>query len=223
MRPQEKAITVVVTGIVLVALAFGLYFFAQLFGSFFADLDAAIGRTALVGFTAVFLSALIIARGLSRRATGADSVASEKAAMYHQLLTLLSGGEPPAAGQPPVTLQEVERQLVVRARKSVLDRYMALRAFGPHPDPDDPNARAALQRLVLEIRRDLGHRDGPFAVEGAVDLVMVSKPPRPTEAPGADRPVEAVPRREPVPAEPSAAPDPRGPKPGEFRISTDRL
>ena len=116
----------------------------------------------------------------ARRSSG--SAESERAHLYEHVLSRL--GADPDAG--------VERRLVVHASKSVVHRYLELRKL----DRSDEAYQRALLRLVTEMRKDLGHRDGLPVGDEVVELL--------SQSPGAA--VE-------TPSEP--APEPRS---GEFRV-----
>ena len=76
-------------------------------------------------------------------------------------------------------MDEVERVLLLHASTGVLKSYLSVRCLAHPLDPAEPVTRSAIQRLIFEMRRDLGHRDLPWSSAHAVDLVL-----RQEESPG---------------------------------------
>src|SRR5262245_27884127 len=117
MKPQNNIVTALVTVVVLGVVGCGLYFLVRTFGFLVGVLDSEINRMALVGYITVLLSAMIIARGLSRRPVSSDSGRAAKEVLYERLLAVWCeahrrGGMPGGA-----EYDELERLLVLRASK----------------------------------------------------------------------------------------------------------
>jgi len=220
MNPREKTVTVLVAIVLVSGIILGLYALARMMGPLLADLFAAMGGGPLVGLGVLLLSAVIIARGLSQGGSRTGDLAVEKAAMYGQLLTLLSvevDQDHTASG-----LRAVERQMALLARKSVLSRYSSFRELSKELDPDERSVREAMERLVFEIRRDLGHRDGLSPPEGLLDWAMARAGKDVGEFPLTNsEELLQVPGTEET--MPPPAPEPREPRQGEFRIVSDSL
>ena len=184
MKPQNATVMALATVLVLGGLGFGLYFLVQAFGFLVEYLDSEVSSMAIVGCATLLLCSVMIARGLSRRPVAPDSGPSAKEALYDRALSVWSktcrhsrqpGGE---------EFDELERLLVLRASKSVLNCHLRLRGLAPPLDPSGGPTRAALQQLIAEIRKDLGHRELPWSSAALVDHLFRRGEPSETATPG---------------------------------------
>jgi len=172
MKPQHNIVTALVTVVVLVVIGCGLYFLVHAFDFLVGGLDSEISRLALVGYITLMLSAMIIARGLSRRPSLSDAERVAKEALYERILA--AWGEAHRQGGRPagVEFDEFERLLVLRASKSVINCYLGLQRLELPFDPSDATTRSALQRLLAEIRKDLGQRNVGLETSDVLDLLF---------------------------------------------------
>ncbi|MCP4664719.1 MAG: hypothetical protein GY856_55775 [bacterium] len=185
MKPQNKTVTALVTTVVLAAVGFGLYLLFQAFTFLAGSLEVSeISSTALIACATLLLSSMILARGLSRRPSPPNPEAPAKEALYERVLSAWSEGF--RQGRPPggAELDELERLLVLRASKRLLDGYLELKKLEGPFESSDPALRSALERLVAEIRKDLGHRELPWTSASAVDLLLRRSEPPARAVPG---------------------------------------
>jgi 4-amino-4-deoxy-L-arabinose transferase-like glycosyltransferase len=149
----------------LVASAYGLYYAFQFVVNAFAGLEA-VQKTLL--FTAAFtilLSAAMIAaalRGLGRRLQN-RRLQEEKLAAYGDLIYAWRAlvREPQRAIQPEEEqiLHDIESHLILVAGPQVLRQYHRLKEIQREADPQSPEVFAQLEKVILEIRRDIGYAD----------------------------------------------------------------
>jgi hypothetical protein len=129
-------------------------------------------RLALVGYITLMLSAMIMARGLSRRPALSDAERAAKEALYERILA--AWGEAHRRGGRPAGAEfdEIERLLVLRASKSVINCYMGLQRLELPFDPSDATTRSVLQRLLAEIRKELGQSNVGLEISDVLDLLF---------------------------------------------------
>ncbi len=202
MKTQDNSFLAIATLVVLIVVGLGLYLSVHAFGVLVEYVNSEVSSTVLVCATLLICS-IIISRALSRQFVSADSATSNKQTVYERVL--LAWSEVHRSGRQPegAEVDELERLLVLRASKSVINCHQRLRELATPLDPsnatplDPSNAttRAALQQLIAEIRKDLGHGELPWFPSAAVDLLFRQR----------DQPSEAA-----------------APKSGEFKVVNKR-
>ena len=149
----------------LVALAYGLYYAFQFILNAFAGIET-VQKT--IFFTAAFtllLSAAMIAaalRGIGRRLQN-RRLQEEKLAVYGDLIyawrALVCAPQraiPPGEEQ---ILHDIESHLILVAGPRVLRQYHRLKEIQREADLQSPEVFAELEKVILEIRRDIGYAD----------------------------------------------------------------
>jgi len=149
----------------LIASAYGLYYVFQFLLNAFAGLEA-VEKTLL--FTAAFtilLSAAMIAaalRGLGRRMQN-RRLQDEKLAAYGNLINAWRAlvRAPQRAIQPEEEqiLHDIESHLTLVAGPRVLRQYHGLKEIQREADLQSQDVFAQLEKVILEIRRDIGYAD----------------------------------------------------------------
>jgi hypothetical protein len=170
MKPQDKVALGLITVIALCLFGFALSLVPRAWGFLVEIFDSEVGRMVLVGYAVLFLSSLTIARGLTRRAVR-DLQPSAKGELYERILAAWSAAHRRGDYPGGIEFEELERHLVLHASQGVLNGYFALCKLDGGMDPSVATTRAALQRLIREMRKDLGRRDPPWP-SPALDLVF---------------------------------------------------
>ncbi len=152
----------------LVASAYGLYYAAQYVLGVFAGLEA-VQKTFL--FTAAFtllLSAAMIAaslRSIGRRMQN-RRLQEEKLAVYGNLIyawrALVCAPQRPIQPEEEQILHDIESHLILVAGPRVLRQYHRLKEIQREDDLQSQDVFAELEKVILEIRRDIGYTDWSY-------------------------------------------------------------
>jgi hypothetical protein len=149
----------------LVASAYGLYYAAQYVLGVFAELQP-VQKTLLftAAFTILFSAAMIAAalRGLGKRLQN-RRLQEEKLVAYGNLIHAWRAlvREPKRAIQPEEEqiLHDIESHLILVAGPQVLQQYHRLKEIQGGADLESPEVLAQLEKVIIEIRRDIGYAD----------------------------------------------------------------
>lgn len=162
----------------LIASAYGLYYAFQFLLNAFAGLEA-VQKTVL--FTAAFtilLSAAMIAtalRGLGKRMQN-RRLQEEKLAVYGHLINTWQAlvRAPQRATQPQEeqSLHDIESHLVLVAGRQVLRQYHRLKEVQREADLQSPEVFAQLEKVILEIRRDIGYADSGYKKSHLISVLF---------------------------------------------------
>ena len=149
----------------LIALAYGLYYAFQFLLNAFAGIEA-MQKTILftAAFTLLLSAAMITAalRGLGKRLQN-RRLQEEKLATYGNLIYAWRAlvREPQRAIQPgeEQILHNIESHLILVAGPQVLRQYHHLKEIQGEADLQSPEVLAQLEKVIIEIRRDIGYAD----------------------------------------------------------------
>jgi hypothetical protein len=160
----------------LVALGIGAYLFFQDIYRYFASLDQQVA--AIVA--AILIASLLIALSI-RRAGKMSSVRrlrlEKKAEIYGQLIRkcfegLVQPNSGSASHKVSEDLPEVEHRLVLWASTAVLKHFVAYRRMDPQISPNDSVKRSVIEKMLREMRRDLGHHNLGLGDNDLTDLLL---------------------------------------------------
>ena len=176
MKTPGNVFSILFVLALLVVLGIGAYLFFQDIYRFLVSLDQQIA--AIV--TAIIIASLLIA--LSIRGAGKMSGVrrlrlEKKAEIYEQLIRKCSEGlVRPTPDLPPLAvsndLRGAEPRLVLWASTAVLKQFVALRRMDPQISPNDPVKRAVIEKMLREMRRDLGHHNLGLGDNDLTDLLL---------------------------------------------------
>ena len=149
----------------LVASAYGLYYAAQYVLGVFAGLEAMQKTVLFTAALTLLLSAAMITaalRGLDRRLQN-RRLQEEKLAAYGNLIHAWRAlvREPQCAIQPEEEqiLHDIESHLTLVAGPQVLRQYHLLKEIQDETDLQSPEVFAQLEKVIIEIRHDIGYAD----------------------------------------------------------------
>ena len=156
---------------IFLAAVYYLYeYVVSLFSSFVPQLKTIM---IVVSIVAIFC-AVIIASGL--RASGTNNVSSELINLYMRLLVLGSERltQPSGVERQVVTSELVvlEQQLALQGSQKVIAAYMKLHRLSRQEDMSGDDAVECLQKLLLEMRVDIGRKKMNFNKHELVELLL---------------------------------------------------
>ena len=154
----------------LAALAIGGYFLVIWTYELFSGLDQEVRAVAVVVLVGTLIVAIAIRRagemhGLRRMGL------EKKAEQYGRLIAVLQEAGGSEAGEVGADPKAAEQQLVLWASSGVLKHLAAYRSLTAHADARDPAVRSALERLLREMRRELGRNNMWLGEGDLVDLL----------------------------------------------------
>ena len=170
MNQQKNILVAIVSGFAVAGL--GLYVLMITYEITVAGLDSETRSKVLVACVTLLLGAGIFARGMSRSSVSPDLTSAARESLYERLLANWSDACHHGRKPHEFDIDGIERLLILRASKNVIHSHLRLRAMPSPLDTSDPTTRAALQQLIAEMRRDLGHRELPWFPATGVDLIF---------------------------------------------------
>jgi hypothetical protein len=149
----------------LIASAYGLYYAFQFLLDAFAGIETVQKTFLFSGAFTLLLSAAMIAaslRGLGKRLQN-HRLQEEKLAAYGNLINawraLVCAPQRAIPPEEEQILHNVESHLILVAGPLVLRQYHRLKEIQREADLQSPEVFAQLEKLILEIRRDIGYAD----------------------------------------------------------------
>jgi len=117
-------------------------------------------RTAWLLLLSLALVAVLALRRVSERSR-LDRLRAERGEVYRRFLetwaaSFAEGDRVERRGSPQQTLEEAHRDLLLVAGRGVLRQYARCRRAAGRAGLADPEVRAGIERVLVEIRRDLG-------------------------------------------------------------------
>jgi hypothetical protein len=185
MKVKSHVILAGSVAFLLAVCAFSLFLLAGIFGSLVGMVDTEVSRLTLLGCLTFLLSSLIVARSLSRRVQALESGTPAKEALYQRVLAVWMDAHRRGNAPAGAEFEEIERLLVLRAGRGMLKCYLELCRTGRSLDSSHADVtRTALEKLIFEMRKDLGHRDLPWSSAAAADLLLRHREPSANAVPG---------------------------------------
>ena len=175
MKTPGNVFSILFVLALLIALGMGAYLFFQDIYRFLVSLDPQIA--AIVA--AILIASLLIALSIRRagKMSGVRRMRLEKKAeIYEQLIRKCSEGlVRPTPDLPPLAvsndLRGAEPRLVLWASTAVLKQFVALRRMDPQISPNDPVKRSVIEKMLREMRRDLGQYNLGLGDNDLTDLL----------------------------------------------------
>ena len=180
MKTPVSTFSILFVLALLVALGIGAYLFFQDIYRFFASLDQQVA--AIVA--AILIASLFIALSIRRagKMSGVRRLGVEKKAeIYRQLIrrwseSRVQPNSGSASHKVSEDLPEVEHQLVLWASTAVLKHFVAYRRMDPQISLNDSVKRSVIEKMLREMRRDLGHPQLDASVAGPIRGASSSSP-----------------------------------------------
>lgn len=176
MKTSGQLFSILVVLALLIALTIGAYLFFQDIYRFLVSLDQQ--TTAIVA--GVLIGSLLIGLSIRRagKMSGVRRLGTEKRAdIYRQLIQKWS--ESPVRSKPGSATHKLsenryalEHQLALWASTAVLKQYVALLRMDPQISINDPAKRLVLEKMMREMRRDLGHHNLGLGDNDLTDLLL---------------------------------------------------
>lgn len=176
MKTSGHLFSILVVLALLIALTIGAYLFFQDICRLLVSLDQQ--TTAIV--VGVLIGSLLIGLSIRRagKISGVRRLGTEKRAdIYRQLIQKWS--ESPVRSNPGSATHKlsenryaVEHQLALWASTAVLKQYVALRRMDPQISINDPAKRLVLEKMMREMRRDLGQYNLGLGDNDLTDLLL---------------------------------------------------
>lgn len=158
----SRIIALLFTGLLCLAI----YFSARWLLDRYSDLEPQVATVTLIMAVTMLICAVLIRGSLMRRHTAATS---EKAEIYWRVLHALRD----AASQEPETIsdtQTIEAALALWASPSVIEAYLAARRI----DSTNPESDKLIEKMILEMRKDLGSNNFGFSQGKLLKLIRDS-------------------------------------------------
>lgn len=161
----------------LAALAAGIYFLFQYVVGLFDILNPQQQALIMIASMVVLSCALIIAGGLkARHYKEASSLAIEKANMYERLLVYWGDQLKQQIGGKELIIEgelgKLEQQLVLHGSQKVITAYTNLRRHVLQQGDTGSEISDLLNKLMLEMRADLGRADWNVKGNDLLDLLL---------------------------------------------------
>lgn len=162
----------------LVASAYGIYYAVQYVLGVFAGIEAMQKTILFTGAFTLLLSAAMIAaslRGLGKRLQN-HRLQEEKLAAYGNLISAwgVLVRAPQRAIQPEEEqiMHDIESHLALMASPRVLRQYHRLKEIQREADLQSPELFAQLEKVILEIRRDIGYDDWSYKNDHLISVLF---------------------------------------------------
>jgi hypothetical protein len=176
MKTPGRVLPILFGLALLVVLGIGAYLCFQDIYRFLVSLDPQI--TAIMA--AILIASLLIALSIRRagKMSGVLRLALEKKTeIYGQLIRKWPEElVRPNPGSPSLKvsndLREAKSQLMLWASTAVLKQFSALRRMDPLISPNDPAQRAVIEKMLREMRRDLGQYNLGLGDNDLTDLLL---------------------------------------------------
>lgn len=161
MNKTSKAAAALSTLVLLALIGFAGYWLYRGSTALVVALLPSVGASVLFACATALVCVAILSRALARSRRADGALKRRKGQLYERVIR--SDG--------PAPDPRLVGGILVYASKAVLQRYVELRVA------DDPEDRErAWHRLVMEIRKDLGHRDGIPGPTDALELLAGQGP-----------------------------------------------
>lgn len=168
----------------LVALAYGLYYTFHLVIGAFSSLEAVQKTVLFTGALTMLLSAVVIAvslRGLGKRLQN-HRLQDEKLAAYGNLINawraLVHGPRHSIQPEEEQILLDIESHLALAASPRVLRAYDRMQQMRYESGLQHPDLVAQLQKVILEIRKDVGLSDWTHAGDDGMAFLASTDEPQ---------------------------------------------
>jgi len=176
MRSIEKTLSAAIVIILISLIVIVSYYLIGVFSNVFLNFYSSKYAIPLMLCLTTIIVSIILARGIAN--IGINSVLENrrkhKAKLYIKLLENLTSHSAQSGEKYNL---ELNRDLVLWARKGVLDAYFILSKNVPLGSDMDSETKRLLERLITEMRRDLGHQDIPFTLNSVISLTLDGAPP----------------------------------------------
>lgn len=175
MNASVRLFSILFVLALLVALGMGAYLFFQDIYRFLVSLDPQVA--AIVA--AILIASLLIALSIRRagKMSGVRRLGLEKRAeIYGQLIRKCSEGpvrpnSGPGSHKVSEDLRGAEHRLVLWASTAVLKQFVAWRRMDPQISATDPVKRSVIEKMLREMRRDLGQYNLGIGDNDLTDLL----------------------------------------------------
>jgi hypothetical protein len=176
MKSPARGLSIIIGLALLAALAVGAFLFFKDIYRLFVALDPQVAVTVVVALIAALFIALSIRR--SGQVSGVRCLRLErKAEIYGHMIQAWSRM---SARQHCGSLSEVaaadlkaaEQRLVLWASTGVLKQFKAYRRMNPPINPEDPAILPLIEKVLREMRRDLGQHNLGLGDSDLVDLLL---------------------------------------------------
>lgn len=173
-----KSVTVFIGAIFgfvsLALILYGFYFLFEYVSSLYGTLEPQLKTITIIASLVAFFCAVIIASGL--KASSQNIVPSEKINLYQRLLVLWSGHLKQSTVEEMWGVESelvgLEQQLVLLGSARVVTAYLNLRRPTKQEGKPGDDAIELLQKLLVEMRTDIGRKEHKFNKSDVLDLLL---------------------------------------------------
>jgi hypothetical protein len=162
----------------LAVVVYGLYYGFQYLLLLFAGIQEIHKTVLFIGGSTVFLSAAMVAaalRGLGRRIRN-RRLQEEKLIAYGNLINvwraLVNSSQGTLRPEERQALHDIESRLALAAAPRVLRQYQLFQEVQHRSGLQSGETARQLEKIILEIRRDMGYTDWAFKEYNLFDLFI---------------------------------------------------